>query len=167
MCVVAVSLLLTACAPPGSDLASNVYQADQVNQQQQAKVVNILAVLPAKVEVSNAQAQQSAEVVGGLLGAVGGAVIGNNIASHAEGNTLGGGALGGVGGALAGSLVPASTLVDGVSLTYVEDGQTLNSAQVGAMCQFAPGKAIVISTTANETRVQPNATCPVTKTAQE
>lgn len=152
-------LCLASCQPPGADLQANVYSASQVNQQQAAEVVTILAVLPAKVEVDNSQARAGAQLLGGVLGAVGGAMIGNNIAGAGQ-DTLGGGIVGGATGALAGSLVPASTLVDGVSLTYVLDDKTYNSAQVGQMCQFVPGKAIVVSSTANETRVQPNAVCP-------
>lgn len=150
--------LLSACAPPGADLQANVYQADQVNQQQSAQVVTILTVLPARVEVSNAQAQKNAEAGGAVLGAVFGAVLGNNMGSH---NALAGGALGGVAGGAAGSLVPGSTLVDGVTLGYNENGNLMTSTQVGEMCQFAPGKSLVVSTQANETRIQANAVCPL------
>jgi outer membrane lipoprotein SlyB len=153
--------VLAGCQQPGANLEANVYHAGQVNQKQDAAVVNILAVLPAKIEVSNAQAKATAEFVGGLAGVLGGAVIGNNIARHSPINVVAGGAVGGAAGALAGSLVPGTTLVEGVSLTYAENGKTLNSAQVGKACEFKPGNAIVISTGLNETRVQPNNTCPV------
>jgi outer membrane lipoprotein SlyB len=152
-------LSLAACQPPGADLAPNVYGADQVNQQQQAKVVNILAIMPARIAVDNAQARAAAQMFGGVLGAAGGAVLGNNLGTPGRA-TLAGGVVGGATGAIAGSLVPGTALVDGVSLTYVEDDKTFNSAQVGQICEFQPGKAIVISTQANETRVQPNAVCP-------
>jgi outer membrane lipoprotein SlyB len=155
--------LLSACAT-GANLQSNVYRADQVNQRQEAKVISVLAVLPAKVEVNNQQAQQTAQVVGGLLGALAGTAIANNVGHHSLGGNMFGGAAGGGLGYVAGSMVPGTTLVDGVSLTYVEDGQTLNSAQVGKLCEFQPGKAIVISTGANETRIQPNATCQAAAT---
>jgi outer membrane lipoprotein SlyB len=154
-------LVVAGCQQPGANLEANVYSASQVNQKQDAKVVDILAVLPAKIEVSNEQAKKAAELLGGIGGAIGGAVIGNNIATHAPINTALGGAAGGAVGVLAGSMVPDKTLVEGVSLTYVEGGRTLNSAQVGKSCEFKPGKAIVISTGPNETRIQPNAACPV------
>jgi outer membrane lipoprotein SlyB len=96
-----------------------------------------------------------------LTGALAGGVVGNNIARHSSTNVLVGGVGGGAVGALAGSLVPDKTLVDGVSLTYVENGKTLNSAQVGKACEFKPGPAIGVSTGPNETRIQPNDTCPV------
>jgi outer membrane lipoprotein SlyB len=79
---------------------------------------------------------------------------------HATGAGL---VVGGVAGAAAGSLVPASTLVDGVTIGYTEAGNTLTSTQVGEMCQFQMGKALVVSTQQNETRVQPNAACPPPK----
>jgi outer membrane lipoprotein SlyB len=154
-------LLATACAQPGANLEANVYRAGQVNQRQDAKVVNILAVLPAKIEVGNQQAKASAQLIGGLVGAMGGAAIGNSFGRNRGTNALVGGAAGGAAGVVAGSLVPETTLVEGVSLTYVEEGKTLNSAQVGKACEFRQGKAIVISTGGNETRIQPNADCPV------
>lgn len=153
-------LFAAGCAQPGANLGANVYQAGQVNQRQAAKVVNVLAVLPARVEVSNQQNKATAQMVGGLLGAIGGAALGGGLA-HNGGTALFGGAAGGGIGVAAGSIVPDSVLVEGVSLTYVEDGQTLNSAQVGKACEFRPGEAIVVSTGGSETRVQPNAECPV------
>jgi outer membrane lipoprotein SlyB len=152
---------LTACQQPGADLAANVYQADQVNQSQDAKIINILALSPAKVEVSNAQNEHTAQVVGGLLGAVGGGLLGGNIGSGGAGHVVAGAALGGVGGAAAGSLVPGQVLVSGVTIGYTEAGALHTSTQVGEMCQFKMGQAMVVTTQANETRVQPNAVCPI------
>jgi outer membrane lipoprotein SlyB len=154
--------LLAACQQPGADLAANVYQADQVNQSQDAKIINILSLSPAKVEVSNAQNQHTAEVVGGVLGAVGGGLLGNSLSNHwnAGGNTVAGAAVGGVGGAAAGSLVPGQVLVSGVTIGYTEAGALHTSTQVGEMCQFKMGQAMVVTTQGNETRVQPNAVCP-------
>lgn len=151
------------CQTPGENLRSDVYRADQVNSAQQASVVTILAVLPAKIEADNTQQKQAAQLAGGFLGAVAGGVAGSNLAGHGNktaGATLG--ALGGGGaGAFAGSLVSDKVLVEGVSITYDQKGNTLNSAQVGKLCEFMPGKAVVISTGPGVTRIQPNATCPV------
>jgi outer membrane lipoprotein SlyB len=155
----AFATVLVGCAQPGANLQSNVYQAGQVNQQQEARVIDILAVLPAKVEVSNAQNRASAQIVGGVLGVLVGAALGSKFGGMGLGGLAGGGA-----GVAAGSLVPDSALVEGVSLTYTDSGRTLNSAQVGRLCDYKPGKAIVISTGPGETRIQPNDTCP-TKTA--
>ena len=134
ICVIPV-LALSACATPGEENRADSYTADQVNARQEAKVVNILAILPAKVQVSNAQNQRAAQI---------------------------GGAGVGVG---AGSLVPGKVMVQGVSLTYVEDGHTFNSAQVGKLCEFKLGQAIMVQTAPNVTRIQPNTACPTGKTA--
>ncbi len=152
--------LLAGCTPPGADLQANVYQADQVNQQQAAEVVTILSISPAKVEVDNTRAQQTAQAGGAVLGAVLGGVLGNNMGSH---NGLAGGIVGGVAGAAAGSLVPGTALVNGVTLGYNQDGNLMTSTQVGELCQFAPGKSLVIATQPGETRIQPNAVCPPAK----
>jgi outer membrane lipoprotein SlyB len=154
------SVFLTACQPPGQDLGANVYQANQVNTVQQAKVVTILAVMPAKVAADNTQEKKGAEVAGALLGAIGGGVLGNSFAGHNAAGTTVGVIGGGLAGSAVGSLVPDKVLIDGVSVTYDDHGQTLNSAQVGQLCEYVPGKAIVVSTSPTETRIQPNAVCP-------
>lgn len=155
-------LALAGCQAPGENLRSDVYRADQVNSAQEATVINILAVLPAKIEADNTQQKQAAQLAGGFLGAVAGGVAGSNLAGGSNkvvGTTLG--AVGGGGaGALAGSLVPGKVLVEGISITYELKGRTLNSAQVGKQCEFVPGKAVLISTGPGVTRIQPNATCP-------
>src|SRR5690242_2765307 len=114
--LISATVLLSACAQPGANLVANVYQADQVNQRQEARVVNVLAVLPARVEVSNVENQRTAQLVGGLLGAGAGLAVGGGLSHRASGY-----ALGGAGGAAAGvalaSLVPGRVLVDGVSIT--------------------------------------------------
>ena len=63
------------------------------------------------------------------------------------------------------SILPAKvavdkTLVEGVSLTYKEGTKVYTSTQVGKECQFTTGLAVVITTTYNETRIQPNTKCP-------
>jgi outer membrane lipoprotein SlyB len=154
------AIIVTGCAATGEQYQANVYKAGQVNQVQEAKTVQILAVLPAKIEVDNTSQRQAAQAGGALLGALVGAGIGNAARHNTGTATAAGAAGGGLIGAGAGSLVADKKLVDGVSLTYVEGEKTLNSAQVGRACEFQPGTAIVISTSATETRIQPNATCP-------
>ncbi len=153
-----VTALLAGCAAPGAQYQANVYRADQVNQTQEARTVEILAIMPAKIEVSNEQGKKQAMVIGALLGAAGGAAMGGALARN-------GGLAGGVGGTAAGaalgSLAPDKILVDGVQLTYTENEKTLSSAQVGKLCEYKPGTAILIATGPNETRVQANAVCPV------
>lgn len=153
------ALILSGCQQPGANLKANVYKADQVNSAQEAKVIKILAVEPAQVEADNSQQRKSAAVMGGILGAVAGGVAGHGI-SHDPNATAVGAVGGGAGGAALGSLVPDKVLVDGVSITYTYHHKTLNSAQVGKLCEFEPGKAILISTGPGSTRIQSNATCP-------
>lgn len=163
VCLSLLSLVIvTGCQATGEEYAANVYKAGQVNTKQAAKTVQILAVMPAKIEVDNTEGKKSSQMIGGVLGALAGGALGAQAGNH-HGAALGAGVVGGgAAGALgAGAFVKDKVLVDGVSLTYVEDGQTLNSAQVGKACEFHTGVAIVISTETNETRIQPNATCPV------
>ena len=154
--------LLSGCMANGEQYAGNVYKAGQTNKQQDAKTVRILAVLPARVEVDNTQGKKGAEVIGGLLGALGGAAAGHTLAhGNGQGTTLGG-LGGGAAGITAGSLVDDKILVEGVSITYTRDHKTLHAVQVSRVCEFEPGTAVVIVTEAAEARVQPNASCPVT-----
>ena len=158
--LVCLSPVLAGCQATGENYRSDVYKAGQVNSVQSAKTINILAVMPAKVEVDNSKQKQSAQVFGALLGAVGGGVVGHSLGDQSATNTAIGAAGGAALGTAAGSLVEDSVLVDGVSITYELDMETFNSAQVGAVCEFVPGRAIMISTSATETRIQPNAVCP-------
>jgi outer membrane lipoprotein SlyB len=159
-CAILAVLATASCQTPGDDAKANVYSEDQVNTRQAAKVIEILAVLPAKIEVSNTQNQKTAQVVGGVLGALGGGLLGGSLAYNGVAGGTVGAVGGGLAGAAAGSLVPSQVLVSGVSITYEDQGQTFNSAQVGQLCEFAPGKAIVVETAPGVTRIQPNATCP-------
>jgi outer membrane lipoprotein SlyB len=154
-------IAITGCAATGEQYQANVYKVGQVNQVQKAKTVQILAVMPAQIEVDNTKAKQAAQLGGALFGAVLGAALGNAATHHQGEATAAGTVGGGVVGAAAGGLVSDKKLVPGVSLTYVDEGNTLNSAQVGKLCEYQPGMAVVISTSATETRVQANATCPV------
>jgi outer membrane lipoprotein SlyB len=162
---VGISLLvvvgLAGCQAPGDQYAANVYTVGQVNSRQAAETIDILAVLPARVQVDNSQNKRAAQIAGGILGALAGGVAGANIGHYHQTNAVLGAAGGGVAGAAAGSLVSDTVLVDGVSLTYKDNGKVFNSAQVGRLCEFAPGTAIMVSTGPNETRIQPNTACPI------
>lgn len=158
--LVCLTPTLVACQATGENYRSDVYKAGQVNSVQKAKTINILAVMPAKVEVDNSKQKQTAQVFGALLGAVAGGAIGHSMGDRSATNTAIGATGGAALGATAGSMVSDSVLVDGVSITYEMDLETFNSAQVGALCEFAPGRAIMIAASATETRIQPNAVCP-------
>ncbi len=148
-------LALTGCAS-GDQYKANVYRQGQVNQAQAAKMVQIMAINPAKIEVDNSQGKQAAQIGGAIIGALLGGAAGNR-----SNNAAVGAVAGGVVGAAAGTMVSDKTLVDGVQLTYVENNRMLSSAQVGKMCEFKLGTALVISTGySTETRIQPNNEVP-------
>ena len=151
-------LTISGCVTTGTGekYRATSYRTTQVNQKQAAEVIQIIAILPAQIEVDNSEAQQSRQVIGAILGAAGGAMIGNAVGGQ---NTAAGGLLGGVAGAAVASTTENTILVEGVTLTFVQDSQTYSSSQVGRPCEFKPGQAIMISMRADETRVQPNNTC--------
>jgi outer membrane lipoprotein SlyB len=159
-----LATLLTACkTPTGENLASNVYSTDQVNQKQESKTIEIIAISPAKIKMENKENKQAAQLLGGLAGGIGGGILGHNVSDKYDKE---GAVIGGVGGAAIGAtaataLVDGEVLVDAVTLSYIHDEKTLSSTQVGKICEFKQGTALMIITQANETRIQPNATCPV------
>ena len=158
------SLILSGCAATGEQYQANVYKAGQTNQAQNAVAIKILSVLPAKIEVSNESNRKAAEVSGAVIGGLLGAVVGNKVGKRTDDRgsaTLIGGGAGAAAGGAAGSLVSSTSLVDGVNITYNLKGKLLNSAQVGRMCEFTKGDALLVNTQYNETRIQPNAECPV------
>ena len=158
----AVATILTGCAATGENLQANVYKAGQVNLAQAARTIKIITVLPAKIEIDNAEQKKKAQIGGALLGALAGGLgggYGRLGGLGTAGTTIGGGAA----GAAIGSLVDDKVLVDGVTIAYSENGKMFTTAEVGKLCQFAPGNTIIVSTAPNETRIQPNAVCPVEK----
>lgn len=161
--VILSTIIMTGCAATGENLKGNVYKAGQVNSAQAARTIKITAVLPAQIEVDNSKQKQQAQVGGAVLGALAGGLAGGfgGIGTGGTiGTTVGGGAL----GAAAGSLVADKVLVEGVSIAYIENDKIFTSAQVGKPCEFKVNEtALIISTGPNETRIQPNATCPVEK----
>ncbi|EGC0267537.1 hypothetical protein H8U31_001288 [Salmonella enterica] len=158
--VLVASFALTGCANNADSYAADVYQVDQLNNKQETKTVNIISVLPAKVAVDNTANKQSAQMVGSILGAIAGAALGYQASDL---GAAAAGAAGGTIGAVAGSAVKDKVMVEGVSLTYKEDTKVYTSTQVGKQCMFTTGTAVVITTKTNETRIQPNATCPTEK----
>lgn len=158
-CLLPVAMLasftLAGCQSNADDHAADVYQTDQLNTKQETKTVNIISILPAKVAVDNSQNKRNAQAFGALIGAVAGGVIGHNVGSGSNSGTTAGAVGGGAVGAAAGSMVNDKTLVEGVSLTYKEGTKVYTSTQVGKECQFTTGLAVVITTTYNETRIQP------------
>ncbi|EEW1808236.1 TPA: hypothetical protein JY337_002504 [Escherichia coli] len=164
LCALVVSaILLSGCQSGGADYAADVYDTAQLNSKQETKTVNIISVLPAKVKVDNKANKEAAQTFGAVLGAVAGGVAGYNVKGTSTLGAVAGGTGGAALGAAAGSLVSDKTIVEGVSLTYKEGTKVFTSTQVGKACQFTTGLAVLISTKDNETRIQPNATCPEKK----
>jgi outer membrane lipoprotein SlyB len=154
----------TGCAATGQNLKANVYAAGQVNKQQAAAMVEILSVMPAQIQVDNSAQRKQVQTAGAMLGALAGGLgggLGGLSSGAIAGTTIGGGIL----GAAAGSLVKDNVLVEGVTLGYrsAAQGHIMTSTQVGRSCEFQRGDALVVATAADETRIQPNATCPGAK----
>lgn len=159
---VAVGFVLTGCVTDGSAYRSDVYSASQVNQAQEVQPVTILAVMPARVAVSNGTNRQRAQSIGMLMGAIAGIALmghGNHHNPHAMPDRV----IGGIGGAALGGVVGSaaatgSTQVQGVQITYRRgsDGKMFNSVQVGNPCEYQTGLAVMVSTDPTSTRIQPN-----------
>ena len=127
-----LTVALSGCATDGNYYRSDVYSSSQVNQAQRVNTVEIIAINPAQVAVNNSENSDRARATGAILGAIGG---------------LAGDAVGGSG----------TTYVDGVQLVYrSSDGQVYQSTQVGRICEYKLGSAIMASSRSGETRIQPN-----------
>lgn len=159
--VLAAVILVAGCQTAGDEYRADSFQAGQVNSQQAARTVKIITVSPARVEVTNESNKKAATMIGGLLGAVGGGVLGN---TRNRDTAIVGAVGGGVAGAMAGSMVNDKALVPGVLISYSENGRVFTSVQVGKLCEFAVGEiSLIVTSMRNETRIQPNAVCPVAK----
>ena len=149
--------LLAGCATDGSMYRSDVYTAGQVNQMQEVRTVEIIAVQSARVAVGNTEDRTDARNIGMILGAIAGAAIGNHN-NHSTSSRVMGGLAGGALGGIAGQSVGGNRqeLVNGVQITFRDGNKLYNSAQVGQVCEFKTGTAIMVSQSPTETRIQPN-----------
>ncbi len=149
--------LLAGCATDGSMYRSDVYTAGQVNQMQEVRTVEIIAVQSARVAVGNTEDRTDARNIGMILGAIAGAAIGNHN-NHSTSSRVMGGLAGGALGGIAGQGVGGNRqeLVNGVQITFRDGNKLYNSAQVGQVCEFKTGTAIMVSQSPTETRIQPN-----------
>ena len=132
--VVLFFLILSGCTTTGDKYRASSYRSTQVNQKQAAEVIEIIAILPAQVEVDNTEAQKKRQILGAILGAAGGAAIGNAVGGN---NTAAGGLLGGAAGAVVASTTENTVLVEGVTITFVQDSKTYSSSQVGRACELS------------------------------
>ena len=130
------ALLLAGCANDGTAYRSDVYWAGQVNQAQEVKTVQIIAVMPARITVDNRRDRNDSATMGTILGALAGAAVGNVAGKGMSGRS--------------------ENFVEGVQITFRYDNKIFNSAQVGRVCEYKTGTAIMVSPAPNETRIQPN-----------
>lgn len=155
--MVGLTAMLGGCMTTGDAYRSDVYTAYEVNQAQEVRPVQIIAVLPARVYVANSSADRAtAQTAGAILGAIIGVALGNHGHDRA-GTRMLGGIVGGVAGsALAGSGASGGSLVDGVQITFRYGDKLLQSTQVGQVCEYKPGTAVMVSPAPNVARIQPN-----------
>ena len=95
------ALLLAGCANDGTAYRSDVYWAGQVNQAQEVKTVQIIAVMPARITVDNRRDRSDSATMGTILGALAGAAVGAVVSDSPDAvvaGTVGGAALGNVAG---------------------------------------------------------------------
>ena len=145
-----LTVALSGCATDGNYYRSDVYSSSQVNQAQRVNTVEIIAINPAQVAVNNSENSDRARATGATIG---------NHNNHSTSSRVLGGLAGGAIGGLAGDAVGGSgtTYVDGVQLVYrSSDGQVYQSTQVGRICEYKLGSAIMASSRSGETRIQPN-----------
>lgn len=157
LCALCSACLIAGCANDGTAYRSDVYSTSMVNQAQEVKTVQIIAVMPARIAVNNRAERSETSTMGMILGALAGAAVGASVSDSPDAviaGTVGGAALGN----LAGKGVGGGTqnFVDGVQITFRYDDKIFNSAQVGRLCEFKTGTAIMVSPAPNETRIQPN-----------
>lgn len=157
LCAALTVAFLAGCATDGSMYRSDVYTAGQVNQMQEVRTVEIIAVQSARVAVGNTEDRTDARNIGMILGAIAGAAIGNH-SNHSTSARVMGGLAGGALGGIAGQSVGGNRqeLVNGVQITFRDGNKLYNSAQVGQVCEFKTGTAIMVSQSPTETRIQPN-----------
>ena len=150
-CVITV-FAVSACATDEAD----VYDADDLNTQQNSQTVQILDIRPAKIKSANNEAKGIATALGAAVGGI----LGNKTTK--EKNSTAGTALGAVAGGALGygaGAVAGSVKSEGVTITYQSRNGIKTSTQKGRLCQFKEGTALLVSTRKGDTRIQPNATC--------
>lgn len=156
------ALALAACSTTDpQQYRADTFPTGQLNRSQQVRIVNIEAVMPVKVSMDNSQSRKDNASTGALVGAIAGAVIGSAAhhgSDHRSRDTLLGALAGGAVGGVASSAASGQkvTYTDGVQITYSYKGQVYSSTQVGQVCEFKEGRAMMVSTSATETRIQSN-----------
>ncbi|NLY03316.1 MAG: hypothetical protein GXZ15_00485 [Campylobacter sp.] len=157
--MICMVVFMSGCTSKKASSSPDVYKESEINKRQEIRAVNISKVDPAKIAINNDTSKNTARVVGGVLGAVGGAVLGYNWGSGKSGATVVGSAVGGALGGLGGEAVNDEKVVDGVTITYEQDGRVYSSTQVGDLCEYKTGSAEVVLIDGSVTKIQPNSYC--------
>lgn len=155
-----IAALMTGCAANTQQYRASSWDASQVNTQQEAQVVRIISIMPATVYVDNTANKEAAALGGALIGGIAGGLVGKKSSSK-YGTGVGVGAGTAVGAAAGSALTESKTAAEGVNLGYQKDGKIYTSTQVGMQCEYKTGTALMVSMKSGETRIQPNAECPV------
>lgn len=162
---IALTLGLTGCAADGQQYRANAFAAEETGFEDGARVVQIVTVTPAKIYVDNKQQKQAVSAIGSVLGAVAGGIAGYSAGGHRSIMGAVAGVAGGAGlGAAAGAAVKDKVAVDGVVISYRNDGaEKLNVVKhVGRVCEYQVGNSLAVGEGKN-TKIQPNAECPAEK----
>lgn len=162
---IALTLGLTGCAADGQQYRANAFAAEETGFEDGARVVQIVTVTPAKIYVDNKQQKQAVSAIGSVLGAVAGGIAGYSAGGHRSIMGAVAGVAGGAGlGAAAGAAVKDKVAVDGVVISYRNDGaEKLNVVKhVGRVCEYRVGNSLAVGEGKN-TKIQPNAECPAEK----
>lgn len=159
--VISAMSFLSGCQATGEQYQADVFTTNDVNTKKEVKTVELLMVQLSKIQIDNTSGKETATKAAGIFGAILGAAVGS---THNSETAALAGLAGGTIGAVGGSMVADKVMVDGVMLTYVENGKTYTSAQIGKECQFKVGiAAMIFNEDTKETRIQPNDNCPVTQ----
>jgi hypothetical protein len=149
-------IIMYGCSATEKNLNSTTGKNPQVTNVQTSKSIQIISVLPTKIETDNFQAQFAASALSaatrGISGQYGGVGSLGTMGTTIEGGTIGNST---------GLMAPDKITVNGVSITYSVNKEIVTSSQTGKACEFKPGPSILDSTAdVTKIRILPNATCP-------
>ena len=125
--------MIAGCAADGTAYRSDVYSSSSVNRAQEVTTVEIIAISPGRVAVSNTENRDRAQMTGAILGAIAGAAIGSHN-NHDTSSRVIGGLAGGAVGALAGDAVGG-----GSSTSFVE-GDLFFALSISLLPPGGPGR---------------------------
>jgi len=154
----AVICSLNGCATKEENLVSGADVYQTADKTQPVRSVKIIRVLPTKIEFDNSQAQFALGVSSAATRGIGG-FYGGAGSLGTMGTTIDGGSIDNSTGLSA----PDRVSVDGVSITYTFNENTITSSQAGRLCEFRPGVSILLTNDENQTRIKTNSSCPIEK----